>query len=307
MKKILKKKRYLYTLLVCILLFILLYYNRNPLIKASSNWLSRQTIPFQLVVNPHKLDQIKKPKSLTLNELSEKEYQQQLKITKQLVNSFDKHRQQCGFLSTKQNQQLKQWVQQKHHRYLYSVTPLTSGKNRHGKYITVSVNRYDDTQQIHSYRYQVFYRSNGKVQAAKFIGNFHNAKPPKFISWTNKLGVSGIAKVPTFLDKVNTTLINSGITAQSTATLDKYQQLARNLGLSSKSATALKQYVLQNGMDQKNSSVVGYELSDVPRETRFFITQINDHHRYYYTVTFNRNQNEFTNFLSGHASVAEHQ
>lgn len=303
MKRNMKKKGCLITLILMIVILIPTYYNRKLIINATSNWLSSQTIPFQLVVNPKTINHSQHPTGLTLNEVNDQDYQHQLKNANHIVKLFNRKQQSCGFLSKEQNRQLRKWVTQKPHRYLYSVTPLVLGQNRHGHYLTVSVNRYDDTHQIHSYRYRVYYHHQ-KPGQARFLGNFSSNKPPKFVTWTNRVGVSGISKVPNFIDKINSTMLNSGVAAKPTTTVKQYQQLAQNIGLSPTSAPGLKNYINRGGADQKNSAITAYEFSDVPRETRFYITQYNNHQHYHYTLVFNRNTNAFTQFLNGIKSVA---
>ncbi|UQS84315.1 hypothetical protein [Bombilactobacillus thymidiniphilus] len=306
MKKIRFKKSCLIASLILIILAITGYYNRNMLIQRSSDWLAEQTIPFNWLVSPQSLNKTKHQKGLALNELNTKNYTDQLNNIDHILNGFHQAKQNCNFLSQKQNKQLQNWVQKKPHRYLYSVTPVTLGKDLHGNYVVVSANRYDDTKNIVSYRYRVYFQNN-KVLYSQFIGQYHNNHPPKFIAWSNNLGDSGISKTPNFIEQINSVLINSGITTKTSTATSEYKQLARNLGLHTTSTKALAQYAKQNGADANNSVIITYEFSDVPRETRFLLKQWNNNRSYYYTLIYDRNQNKFIDFQVGKKLISQNK
>ncbi|MBA1433746.1 hypothetical protein [Bombilactobacillus bombi] len=303
MNKLKKHVALLSTVLILLITLTTVYYSRKPLLQATSNWLTAQTIPFNWLVNPQKVNKNIHPHAITLNEIDNQEYQTELAHVDTLIHSFNRQKQKSTWLSPAQFHQLQGWVHQKPHRYIYSVTPLLIGYDHQGKYTVLSANRYDDTKQIRSYRYQVYFRQH-QVLKTSYLGSTSNNKAPKFIGFTNKLGNSGISKAPNFLDNINTTLTNSDIINQPNASTQQYSQLGKNIGLSTHSGAALQRYAQMGTANQKNSAIIGYEISDVPRETFFFITQINKEKTYYYTLIYNRNQNRFIAFEQGKKSIA---
>ncbi|AXX65311.1 hypothetical protein DS830_07380 [Bombilactobacillus bombi] len=303
MKKTKKRIIFLSTILiVCISLFTI-YYNRKPLLKATSNWLTAQTIPFNLLVNPNKINKSIHPHAIALNEIDNQKYQEDLTEIDNLINSFNRHQQKFSWLSPTQTKKLQKRIKQKPHRYISSITPLLLGQDRTGQYTVLSINCYDDTTQIRSYRYRVYFRNHRSVKS-HYLKTTTNTKPPKFIGFTNTLGVSGITKAPNFIDTINSTLTNSDVANQPNASSHQYSQLGKNIGLKN-SGSALQQYALNSDANYKNSAITGYEISDVPRETKFFITQINKETKHYYTLIYNRNQGNFTGFQTGKHTVAD--
>lgn len=291
------------TIIIFLCLFII-YYNRHLLIRNTSNWLSEQTIPFNLLVSPHQVDKSIHPQAISLNELNSQQYKNELKNVDTLINSFNKRQQKIHWLSPTQNKELLLQVHKKSHRYLYSITPLVIGKNRRGKYTILSVNCREDSKQIQSYRYQVYYKHQS-ANKVLYLRSTHNNKPPKFIGFTNNLGTSGISKAPNFIDNINLTLNNSEVTNKPNASIKQYSQLSKNIGLDNNSGFALQRYAINTNADQKNSAITGYEISDVPRETKFYLTQINKEKTFYYTLIYNRNSNQFTSLRLGRQSIAQ--
>ena len=291
------------TIIICLCLFII-YYNRHLLVRNTSNWLSERTIPFNLLVSPHHVEKSIHPQALTLNEVNNQQYHNELKTMNILINSSNRHHQKIAWLSSAQNRQLKARIQKKSHRYFYSITPLVIGQNRQGKYTILSVNCREDTKQIQSYRYQIYY-NHQRARKVLYLRSTHNNKPPKFIGFTNNLGTSGIVKAPNFIDTINQTLNNSDITNRPDASVKQYSQLGKNIGLDPNSGSALQRYALNTNADQKNSAITGYEFSDVPRETKFYLTQINKEQTFYYTLIYNRNNNRFTGLRLGRQSAAQ--
>jgi len=48
-----------------------------------------------------------------------------------------------------------------------------------------------------------------------------------------------------------------------------------------------------------NFSIIGYQVSDVPRYTRFYLKQLSKDNSFYYTLTYSRNSGRFINLQKG--------
>ncbi|MBH9991263.1 hypothetical protein H3R26_04075 [Lactobacillus sp. W8092] len=298
-----KPRGCLITLIIIVFVLLTCYVNRQPILTATANWLTARTLPFDLLVNPKTVKHNIQPPTVTLKEQPTTHYQTLMNKLNNLNETVNPKTNRLTFLNAQQNRQLAHRVEKKPHRYLYSVTPILIGRDQHDPYVVVSANRYDDTRQIVSYRYRLIYRHH-QFTKATYLTQTKNNKPPKFIGFTKHLGNSGISTVSGYLERMNLSIASAGLNNQEAAPLAKYQQLAQNIGLDSASGAAFKQYALNLMGDQKNSAVSAYEITDVPRETNFIITQINRQKKLTYTLTFDRNTNHFIRFRNGIHSQA---
>lgn len=282
-----------------IILLIGFFLNIFGIKTKTTESMSKITIPFNLIVNPNKIDQGVKPNSIKLDDSnfgSEKNHVIQMVNN---INSNFKDNHKLYFLSNEQQKQLNEMVNKQSHQYIYLITPLNFGKDIKGKYFTISCNQYGDSKQITSYRYILHYKKN-QITTSKYIGKHHAKYPPQFLLDNVNVGTAGVKKSTGFLQQLKTALINSNLTSNQGNVSGDFDQIAINLGLNNdKSNQALYQLTKNSNSRLSNFAITGYELSDVPRKSRIYVKQINEHHNYYYTLTFDRNTKKFSTFQTG--------
>lgn len=300
MKNLTKKQLTISSIiLVIILLLIGFFLNVFDIKDKTTESMSKTTIPFNLIVNPKKIDQGVKPKSIKLDtDNFDSEKNHVIKMVNNINNNFkDNHK--LYFLSTDQQKQLNDMVSKKSHQYIYQITALNFGKDIKGKYFTISCNQYGDSKQITSYRYILHYKKN-QITTSKYIGKKHAKYPPQFLLDDIKVGTPGIKQSKGFLQQLKTALINSNLTSNQSNVPGDFDQIAINLGLKDDASNdALYQLTKNSNSRLSNFAITGYELSDVPRKSRIYVKQMNQHRNYYYTLTFDRNSKKFSTFQTG--------
>ncbi|PMD69127.1 hypothetical protein [Companilactobacillus nuruki] len=300
MKKL--NKKYIKWIIILLLLVIIVSsyaLNLGKIKDKTVNGIASLTIPFSLIVNPKNIDEDIAPKAIKLgNSDMEKDKQQALSLISTINDDYDNTKE-LSFLSNDQEKSLLKRVNEKPHRYIAKMTLLNFGKDIHGKYITISCNRYDDTKTIVSYRYRLYYKDD-TIRSAKYLGVRSNKYPPKFIINNIAIGKPGTDQAKAFIQRLKTAIINSNLTATNASEPGNFNQISINLGLNpDKSNTGLYQLAKNSNSRVSNSSIVGYQISDVPRYTRVYIKQLSKNNTYYYTLTFSRNSGRFINFQNG--------
>jgi hypothetical protein len=300
---ILKKlnKTYIKWIVILLLLIAIIFsyaLNLGKIKDKTINGISSLTIPFSLIVNPNNIDEDIAPKAISLKADLSNSKTQALNLISSINDDYDNTKQ-LSFLSNDQEESLLKKVHQKPHRYIGKMTLLNFGKDSHGKYITVSCNRYDDTKNIVSYRYRLYYK-NDTITSAKYLNTKSNKYPPKYVFKDIELGKFGTTEADAFMQRLKTAIINSNLTATNANEPGNFNQISINLGLNpDKSNVGLYTLAKNSNSRVSNSSIVGYQVSDVPRYTRIYIKQLNKDNSYYYTLTFSRNSGRFINLQRG--------
>ncbi|MFD1671994.1 hypothetical protein ACFQ5M_07800 [Agrilactobacillus yilanensis] len=301
-----KKHRKLILILSTIFLSLVLilslgYAFRRPILKQAQHFLTAQTIPFNWVVDPDKVENGLEVPAVDLS-VSQMDTVKKnaLKLVTNLNDNFSGKQSDYLFLTTKQAKQLDDWVHDKPHQYIYSITPVSFGKNARGNYVLVSANRYDDTKTIVSYRYRVFYTKNLIVKPNKtqYVATVKNNVPPKFLFEDASVGTDGISTATNFTERIKNAL-GDGNTYTANSSLKQFKGLAQEMNLSVASAQALQKYLKVSDTDFQNTVITGYELTDVPRVTRFFIVSGTNKQKAYFTLTYDRTQEGFISFEEG--------
>lgn len=305
--KKLNKKYIKWLVILLLLIMIILSYalNLGKIKDKTVDALAQITIPFSLIVNPKNIDEDIAPKGISLNDgdMSQKK-QQAINLVSKLNDDYH-NTDELSFLSNDQEKALLKKVHQKPHRYITNLTLLNFGRDTHGKYITVSCNRYDDTKNIVSYRYRLYYK-NDSVTSAKYLNKKNKQYPPQYVLDNVTLGKAGVDSAQNFLQRLKTAIINSNLTATSAVDPGNFNQISINLGLDpDKSNTGLYQLAKNSNSRVSNFSVIGYQISDVPRYSRFYLKQLSKDKSYYYTLTYSRNSSRFINFQKGLISTDE--
>jgi len=224
--------------------------------------------------------------------------QKAINLTSTINDDYDNTKE-LSFLSNDQEDTLLKKVHQKPHRYIGDMTLLNFGKDIHGKYITVSCNRYDDTKNIVGYRYRLYYKDDA-IRSAKYLNTQTNKYPTKFVLDKVDLGKDGTTQATAFMQRLKTAIINSNLTATNANEPGNFNQISINLGLNpDKSNIGLFSLAQHSNSRVSNSSIIGYQLSDVPRYTRVYVKQLSKDNSYYYTLTFSRNSGRFINLQKG--------
>jgi hypothetical protein len=289
--------------IVILLLFIIIVssyaLNLGKIKDKTINGIAQITIPFSLIVNPKNIDEDIAPKAISLNEGDmTKAKQDAINLVSTINDDYDNTKE-LSFLSNEQEKSLLKKVHNKPHRYIAKMTLLNFGKDINGKYITISCNRYDDTKTIVSYRYRLYYKGDS-IKSAKYLNTKSNKYPPKFVLDDIAMGKAGIDQAKSFMQRLKTAIINSNLTATNANEPGNFNQISINLGLNpDKSNIGLFTLAKNSNSRVSNSSIVGYQISDVPRYTRIYIKQLSKDNSYYYTLTFNRNSSRFVNFQRG--------
>ncbi|WP_119327513.1 hypothetical protein [Companilactobacillus musae] len=289
--------------IVILLLFIIIVssyaLNLGKIKDKTINGIAQITIPFSLIVNPKNIDEDIAPKAISLNEGDmTKAKQDAINLVSTINDDYDNTKE-LSFLSNEQEKSLLKKVHNKPHRYIAKMTLLNFGKDINGKYITISCNRYDDTKTIVSYRYRLYYKGDS-IKSAKYLNTKSNKYPPKFVLNDIAMGKAGIDQAKPFMQRLKTAIINSNLTATNANEPGNFNQISINLGLNpDKSNIGLFTLAKNSNSRVSNSSIVGYQISDVPRYTRIYIKQLSKDNSYYYTLTFNRNSSRFVNFQRG--------
>ncbi len=261
--------------------------------------ISSLTIPFSLIVNPKNIDEGITPKSISLKTGDMEKTKLKAISLVSKINDDYQNTKQLDFLSSDQEKSLLKKVHKKSHRYIYQMTLLNFGRDSHGNYITVSCNRYDDTKNIVSYRYRLYYKDDN-ITSAKYLNTKSNKFPPKYVIEDTELGNSGIDQAKSFMERVKTTIINSNLTMTNATDPGDFNQLSLNLGLNpDDSNNGLYNLARNSNSRVTNFGIVGYQLSDVPRYSRIYLKQQTKDTSYYYTLTFNRNSSKFVKFQRG--------
>ncbi|MFC6175213.1 hypothetical protein ACFQAV_00070 [Companilactobacillus huachuanensis] len=300
MKKL--NKKYIKWIIILLLLVIIVSsyaLNLGKIKDKTVDGIASITIPFSLIVNPKNIDEDIAPKAVDINDGDmTKEKQQAINLVSTINDDYDNTKE-LSFLSNDQENNLLKKVHAKPHRYIAKMTLLNFGKDATGKYITISCNRYDDTKTIVSYRYRLYYKGD-TIKSAKYLNTKSNKYPPQFVIKDIVLGKSGNNQAKAFMQLLKTAIINSNLTATNANEPGNFNQISINLGLNpDNSNNGL--YVLAKNSNARvsNSSIVGYQIADVPRYTRVYIKQLSKDNSYYYTLTFSRNSGRFINFQKG--------
>ncbi|WP_125761330.1 hypothetical protein [Companilactobacillus hulinensis] len=300
MKKLNKKYIKWFVLLGLILIIGITYgFNIYNIKDKTVNKIASMTIPFSLIVNPKNVDEGLTPKSISLKTGNmEHTKEKAIGLVSTINNNYETTKE-LDFLSSDQKKALMKKVNKKSHRYIFKMTLLNFGRDYHGKYITVSCNRYDDTKNIVSYRYRLYYNGNDIV-SAKYLNTKNNLYPPKYVIENTELGNSGIDQAKSFMQRIKTTIINSNLTMTNATDPGDFNQLSLNLGLDpDNSNNGLYNLARNSNSRVTNFGIVGYQLSDVPRYSRIYLKQQTKDTSYYYTLTYNRNSNKFIRFQRG--------
>ncbi|AUI72197.1 hypothetical protein [Companilactobacillus alimentarius] len=297
MKKL--NKKYIKWIIVLFLLaMIVVSYalNLGKIKDKTVDSIAQITIPFSLIVNPKNIDEDIAPKTISLDKSDMSKTKQQALNLVSTINDDYHNTNELSFLSNKQEKALLKRVHKKSHRYITNMTLLNFGKDTHGKYITVSCNRYDDTKNIVSYRYRLYYRDDSIV-SAKYLNTKTNKYAPQYVMENIDLGNSGVNQAQNFVQRFKTAIINSNLTATNANEPGNFNQISINLGLDpDKSNTGLFNLAKNSNSRVSNFGIVGYQISDVPRYTRFYLKQLSKSNTYYYTLTYSRNSSRFINF-----------
>ena len=274
-------------------------FNLGKIKDKTVNGIASITIPFSLIVNPKNIDEDIAPKAISLNDGDmSKAKQQALNLINTINDDYDNTKE-LSFLSNDQEKTLLKKVHQKPHRYIAKMTLLNFGKDKNGKYITISCNRYDDTKNIISYRYRLYYKGDS-IRSAKYLNTKSNKYPPRYVLDGIELGTSGTDQAKAFMQRLKTAIINSNLTATNATDPGNFNQISINLGLDpDKSNIGLYNLAKNSNSRVSNSSIVGYQITDVPRYTRIYVKQLSKDNSYYYTLTFSRNSGRFINFQKG--------
>lgn len=300
LKKLNKKYIKWFILLGLVLIVAISYgFNIYNIKNKTVDKISGMTIPFSLIVNPKNVDEGLTPKSISLKIGDmEKTKNNAIGLVADINDKYENDKT-LDFLSTDQRKSLTEKLNKKSHQYIFKMTLLNFGRDSHGKYITISCNRYDDTKNIVSYRYRLYYSGND-ITSAKYLNTKTNLYPPKYVLEDVELGNSGIDQAKSFMQRVKTTIINSNLTMTNATDPGDFNQLALNLGLDSDNSNNGLYTLARNSNSRvTNFGIVGYQLSDVPRYSRIYLKQQTQNKNYYYTLTYNRNSNKFIQFQRG--------
>ncbi|KRN98707.1 hypothetical protein IV57_GL000892 [Companilactobacillus kimchiensis] len=300
LKKLNKKYIKWIVILLLLIMIILAYaFNLGKIKDKTINGISQITIPFSLIVNPKNIDEDIAPKAVDINDGDmTKEKQQAINLVSTINDDYDNTKE-LSFLSNDQEKSLLNKVNKEPHRYIAKMTLLNFGKDIHGKYITVSCNRYDDTKTIVSYRYRLYYKGDS-IRSAKYLNTKSNKYPPRFVIDGIVMGNAGNDQAKAFMQRLKTAIINSNLTATNANLPGNFNQISINLGLNpDKSNIGLYNLAKNSNSRVSNSSIIGYQISDVPRYTRVYVKQLSKDNTYYYTLTYSRNSGRFINFQKG--------
>ena len=300
MKKLNKKYiKWIVILLLLVMIVSAYALNLGKIKDKTIDGIASISIPFSLIVNPNNVDEDIAPKAVSINEKDlSKEKQHAINLVSTINDDYDNTKQ-LSFLSNEQEKTLLKKVHQKSHRYISKMTLLNFGKDAHGKYITISCNRYDDTKNIVSYRYRLYYKGDD-IKSAKYLNSKSNKYPPRYVIDGIVMGKDGLDQTTSFFQRLKTAIINSNLTATNANEPGNFNQISINLGLNpDKSNSGLYTLAKNSNARVSNSSIIGYQVSDVPRYTRIYIKQSSKNNSYYYTLTFNRNSGRFINFQKG--------
>ncbi|HCD06711.1 hypothetical protein NV391_10985 [Companilactobacillus crustorum] len=300
MKKL--NKKYIKWIIIFVLLIMIVTsyaLNLGKIKDRTINGIAQMTIPFSLIVNPKNIDEDIAPKAISLNDGDmTKAKQQAINLVSTINDDYDNTKE-LSFLSNQQEKDLLKKVNKQSHRYIFKMTLLNFGKDLHGKYITVSCNRYDDTKTIVSYRYRLYHKGDSII-SAKYLNSKSNKYPPQYVLDNIALGKSGTDQAQAFLQRLKTAIINSNLTATNANEPGNFNQISINLGLNPDKSNSGLFFLARNSNSRvSNSSIVGYQISDVPRYTRIYLKQLSKEDSFYYTLTFSRNSGRFINFQKG--------
>lgn len=300
MKKLNKKyTKWIIILLLLIMIVSAYALNLGKIKDKTVDGIASISIPFSLIVNPNNIDEDIAPKAVNIDDGDMTKAKQQAVNLVSTINDDYDNTKELSFLSNDQEKSLLKQVNAKPHRYIAKMTLLNFGKDITGKYITISCNRYDDTKNIVSYRYRLYYKDDA-ITSAKYLNTKSNKYPPQFVLENVELGNTGNDQAKAFLQRLKTAIINSNLTATSANEPGNFNQISLNLGLNpNRSNNGLYELAKNSNARISNSSIVGYQISDVPRYTRVYIKQLNKNNTYYYTMTFDRNRSRFINFQNG--------
>lgn len=301
---ILKKlnKKYIKWIVILVLLIMIITsyaLNLGKIKDKTVNGIAQITIPFSLIVDPKNIDEDIAPKAISLDDGDmSKAKQQALNLVSTINDDYDNTKE-LSFLSNDQENALLKKVHNKPYQYIFKMTLLNFGKDRYGKYITISCNRYDDTKNIVSYRYRLYHKGDS-ITSAKYLNTKTNKYPPQYVLDGVILGNSGLDQAKSFSQRVKTAIINSNLTSTNANQPGNFNQISINLGLDPDISNSGLFYLARNSNSRvSNFSIIGYQVSDVPRYTRFYLKQLSKDNTFYYTMTYSRNSNRFINFQKG--------
>ncbi len=308
---ILKKKHKRLIILSTVFIIVALcggfgYFFRQPLAENTQHFLTQQTIPFHLVVDPKQEQHRLTIPAVDLSVSQMNDVQKNaLGVVAKLNQDFATSQQNFDFLTAKQTHQLKQWVHDKPHQYIANFTPVAFGKNAQGDYVLLSANRYEDSKRIKSYRYRVFYDKNLAPirEKTQYVATTSHTAPPKFVFENVPVGQDGVSTAMNYLERLKNSLGKSSAFNGGNASSAQFRGLATELNLDTKSGAALAAYLKASDTDFKNTVITGYELTDQPRLTRFFLVSGTNQHPETFTLTYDRTQAGFTQFRVGRISA----
>jgi len=301
---ILKKlnKKYIKWIIILTLLVMIIAaytFNLGKIKDKTVNGIAQITIPFSLIVNPKNIDEDIAPKSISLDDGDMTKAKQQALNIVSTINEDYNSTDELSFLSNQQEKDLLEKIHKKAHRYIFKITLLNFGKDAHGKYVTISCNRYDDTKTIVSYRYRLYHKGDS-ITSARYLNSRSNKYPPQYVLENIEMGKDGVNQATVFMQRLKTAIINSNLTATNATDPGNFNQISLNLGLNpDKSNMGLFVLAKNSNSRVSNYGIIGYQISDVPRYTRIYLKQKNKNDNIYYTLTYSRNSGRYINFQKG--------
>ncbi|WP_099974115.1 hypothetical protein [Lactobacillus terrae] len=286
-------------IIVVVIIVILFIFNAFQIRDKTADGISSISVPFSLIVNPKHIDEGVTPKGIKITDTNyEKTKKHVLELTDNIEANYLQTKR-FSFLSANQEKQLKKMINSSQYQYIYSITLINFGKDTTGNYLTISCNQYNDTKKIVGYRYRLYYQGDS-IKSAKYIKKLSDTTPPKYVYDDVAVRNTGIKQANSFMDSVKTAILNSNLTSTNAQNAGNFNQISTNLGLDPDySNKGLYRFSKNANSRITNYAIIDYEITDVPRKTRIYIKQVNNGVSYYYTLSYNRNNNQFVSFQNG--------
>ncbi|ERL65370.1 hypothetical protein [Schleiferilactobacillus shenzhenensis] len=290
--------RWSIVLIVLIVIGVFGFVRRTEIANGLSTWLTKQTIPFNLVVSPDAAAAQETVKGVDLDGNDSKRRNAAVAaftVAQQRFSVADQNY--TTFLSPTEAKRLKKWVNDKPYQYISDLTMLGYGRDTQGSFLYLSANRYQDTPAIWSYRYRIYYRGD-QLLSSYFAGRFQGTVQPQFIVPKVGLGTPGNATAVNFLTQIKNGLGRADL-YEKINDRSLFVGIARQLGLDDASAAGLQMYLRRSNGKFNNSAITSYVVTDAPRVTRFTLVVKKEGKRQPLTLVFDRNKSKFTQLRVG--------
>lgn len=293
------KKHFKLIIFLFIILGFILLFNNHTIRYRFSLWLSKQTIPFDLIAKP----QNEKPKKLELLQVNKNKTDVITNINQQKLSYFQliddlnaKYKNNYSFLNDKRSEDhLKSVISKEHHDFIDNYSISAFGKEGSKDFFILNVNKKDDTPIITTYRFKTFVNNNNnkQIEQSIYLDTITNDYPPTPLYKNITIDHLGFDVANSVLNKMQNLILNA---YQPNTKFEAGKSIVSELKLDSQSDSKIQEYAELAKGNFKNSGITKILITDVPYEIKYTVSYATIKKIKNFTLIYDRNSNSITGF-----------